>query len=557
MVADAPGDAAVEREIREWAAHACFVGVPVVIALGSARGWVPRILRERSPVPLVIYDPRAPCDAAVAEWPSVVVVTSPPALRFALREHVRSEGEPLLVHCDAADGELTHLRDIVERGWQEAAAGSEMERRSAVASVVYRSDVFMESLRHRAHLVPINRAADALTGMPAIVCGAGSSLDRQLDAIRAVQDRALIIGVNTSAPALAAAGIRCDVLVTCEAKAVAHTLPEALLREAVLVPGLHVHESLWTLPALRIAPTVTAEGGFGEWWCKVTRVVPIPVGGSCGTLAMGIAAALGCDPIIVTGHDGGADPETGSLYCAEAAWRGTSIEHIEGGALLLPSEAKQACDRSVAGDLVRDVVWYPVTERKAWAGEGTYRTVGPYEGLLQWMEEQTLSRDFEGRTLINASVGGARIHGWTSTRIEDLTLPECDPRGALLASLASAESMIASTLTDALRSERATAAAVRAKAARCAALLREARTLQCEVAESPHGGGDLLDTYSWPQLERDRLDGETQPVLERLADIMDHLVEGADHAGEMCAAVLSALDEPLDSRFPYMAECQP
>ena len=59
--------------------------------------------------------------------------------------------------------------------------------------------------------------AGAFAGVPAIVVGAGPSLDRDLDGLRQAQDRALLVAVDLAVPPLLAAGVRPHLVVSVDA----------------------------------------------------------------------------------------------------------------------------------------------------------------------------------------------------------------------------------------------------------------------------------------------------------------------------------------------------
>lgn len=534
--------ASLEAEIREWAGPVYWAGHSAVVSIGMTRGILPRIVRELSGIPIIIYDPRLPDSAPIADWPNTFAAKDLPALRIRVRDFVRhDERTPLIVHCDSADPELTDEQETVERAIEQVYKLHAYEQRSARTSMLMRTALFLDLLPRLADRVPVNHIAGAMAGVPAVCVGGGPSVDRQIDALRAVRDRVLVIGVNTSAPALLAAGITPDIVVTCEAKAVAESMADSV-RGSVLVPGLHVNRAIWDLPAERIAPALSMEGAFGVWLCEQLGCEPIEIGGSAGTLTGGVARILGCNPIILLGHDCCSDPETGALYSSQAQWAGTTVERKDGAVRVHRSEAKRAADASVRGGDQPEADEEHIVHVPSWDGEGEVICHGPYDALRQWWEESAVAAPFRGRTLINASVGGARLYGWESRRIEDLELPEQDeaPGARLRRALADAGEVDAGTLRRAVGDHRKTLDRSRELAAEGEALCKRMREIQIEFA-GMSSSVDLLDSYSYGQFEADRIHGDREPLFDRMGVLLGDIRQGAECLDEQLAIVQDRL----------------
>lgn len=530
-----PELSAITREVRDSLKGTHLARYSSVVCVGMAQGVFPETIRERSDLPIVIYDPRLPRNARVNDWRGVTAIRDIPALRLALRDlHRHDDREPLVLHCDTADGEITEEVDRVVRAWDEVSVGCVMEQRSARLTTLHRTTVFLGTVPHLADRAPINHVKGCLAGIPAICVGGGPSVNRAIDAIRAAQGRALIVAVNTSAPSLVAAGIRPDVVVTCESKDIIKTMAD--VSDSVLVPGLHVHPDTWSVPCRRLAPAMSAEGIFGEWLCRTLRAESIHIGGSSGTLSAGVAAHLGCDPIILVGHDCCADAKTGMLYADKAQWAGTRIDLKDGEAFIHRSEAKFAADETVCPG--RDPDYRePATEVPSWDGEGTVMCFGAYDSLRQWWEESAIQPPFRDRTLINASAGGARLYGWEPKRLADVPLGDpCDPQGRLVEALDDAKTIDRGTLRTAIASERDGTRYVRELAEKGARLARELREVQTRMAEADPDA-TLLESYSWGEFESDRLHGDKEPIFDRMAVLLDDIRLGAESLDGLLSSV--------------------
>jgi hypothetical protein len=171
-------------------------------------------------------------------------------------------------------------------------------------------------------------ALDGLfAGCPAVVVGAGPSLDNSLPALAALQDRAVIIGADTTLRPLLAAGVRPHIMVGVDPA-------ELNARHLAGVPGL---DGIWLAAEGSLHPSAF-EGFAGRTFIfKVSDHEPWPwlrsagldrgalrAWGSVVTSAFDLALRLGCNPIVFAGLD--LSYPVRRPYCANTiyddAWRG-------------------------------------------------------------------------------------------------------------------------------------------------------------------------------------------------------------------------------------------
>lgn len=147
---------------------------------------------------------------------------------------------------------------------------------------------------------------DAFRGVPAIITAAGPSLDRNIDGLRSVGDRALLIAVDTTVRPLAAAGIEPHLIVSVdpsEANA-RHLVGAPAGSQAILVAEPSVDPRV-----LRQFPQRTALFRLGthEPWPWLRRhaltVGQLRAWGSVLTTAFDLAVRAGCNPIAFAGAD--------------------------------------------------------------------------------------------------------------------------------------------------------------------------------------------------------------------------------------------------------------
>jgi len=143
-------------------------------------------------------------------------------------------------------------------------------------------------------------------GRPAVVVGAGPSLDENLPALAALQDRAVIIGADTTLRPLLAGGVRPHIMAAVDPA-------ELNARHLAGVSGL---DDVWLAAEGSLHPA--AFGGFAgrTFLFKVSDHEPWPwlnaVGLDCGLLrawgsvvtsAFDLALRMGCSPIVFAGLD--------------------------------------------------------------------------------------------------------------------------------------------------------------------------------------------------------------------------------------------------------------
>ena len=147
---------------------------------------------------------------------------------------------------------------------------------------------------------------DLFTGIPAIVVGAGPSLDENLPALHQLQDRALLVAVDTAVRPLLAAGIHPHVVVSVDPS-------DTNARHLNDLPDVR---GLWFVGEGSLAPSVFPQFVGRTFIYKVSNHDPWPwlaehgadraklqTWGSVLTTAFDVARQAGCDPIVFAGSD--------------------------------------------------------------------------------------------------------------------------------------------------------------------------------------------------------------------------------------------------------------
>ncbi len=182
----------------------------------------------------------------------------------------------------------------------------------------------------------VRALTNAAAGLPAIVVGAGPSLDASIDELARLRDRAVIIATDTSLRPLLTRGIVPQLVIGLD--------PSDLNARHLL--ALPECRDTWLVAESALDPKATAAFDGRTFWFRVAPHHPWPwyneqgidigrldVWGSVLTGAFQVACLAGCDPIITLGADlsflGGRPYVRGTTYEFDWAWAaafGTPVE---------------------------------------------------------------------------------------------------------------------------------------------------------------------------------------------------------------------------------------
>ena len=225
----------------------------------------------------------------------------------------------------ARGAEAAAAQAVAARIISEAEANAEARRRFA-------GRYLLQSL---GNLPVIAREADAaaldgrFAGHPAVVVGAGPSLDRNLPALKALQDRAVIIGADTTLRPLLAGGVRPHVMAAVDPA-------EQNARHLAGVPAL---DDIFLAAEGSLHPSAFTGFGGRTFVFKVSDHEPWPwlrtagldrgllrAWGSVITSAFDLARRMGCTPIVFAGLD--LSYPVRQPYCANTIYDDTWREAI-------------------------------------------------------------------------------------------------------------------------------------------------------------------------------------------------------------------------------------
>ncbi|MES1209560.1 MAG: 6-hydroxymethylpterin diphosphokinase MptE-like protein, partial [Pseudomonadota bacterium] len=279
--------------------------------------------------------------------------------------------------------------------------------------------------------------AGACAGRTAVVVSAGPSLDRNIAQLRALQGRAVIIGINQTVRALRAAGVRPDVVVAVDPQNLAYQFEGVRGGEiGTLVLGASVDDALFDVPADR---TVTfASSPMPEGWIyeAAGEKAALQSGGTVATAAIQVALHLGCARIVLVGRDLALAGKR--YYSTAVADGGQDLALCEDGRTfnlgamtsklkLAPAEAAPEMARRLAATRIEPI-----------EVPGFYGTpVVSYPGFLFEMDilRAIVQRERGRARFINATEGGAHLAGMDHCALAEVIATEpttpFDARGAM------------------------------------------------------------------------------------------------------------------------------
>lgn len=261
--------------------------------------------------------------------------------------------------------------------------------------------------------------------IPGIIVGAGPSLAKNIELLRAAKGKALIIAATTALRPLEDAGIIPDVSVVIEANDHRYQF-EGLKRldEVTIAATPFSNPYHYQLPVKHTYSVLTRPSPVHDWLVRAyEKVDSVQVGGSVALVGYSILHQIGCDPIVLVGMD--------LAYTnLETHVKGTKSSAI----VVRHNEQTSKLDFFVASDdalaihealkkglAFNETSAVPCT---SWGGEGevfTESVLNTYRGWLEGTAE-TWAAD---RTLINATEGGARIYGFQETPLAEVLDNHC------------------------------------------------------------------------------------------------------------------------------------
>ncbi|RMH40735.1 MAG: DUF115 domain-containing protein [Deltaproteobacteria bacterium] len=247
----------------------------------------------------------------------------------------------------------------------------------------------------------------AFAGVPAVVVAPGPSLAKNVDVLRRLKGRALIITFSHTLKALAAADVVPDLVLCADPQDVRYHFDGVSLADVgAMINGVTVHPALFELGAPRYF-TFAANSQLDDWiYESFGDEARLDGGGSVATSACTLALQLGCDPIVFAGLD---LSFPGGKYYVDTSCDGqTEVVRRDDGSLVVRGWSEGFKNLQVVRGAEESRVQAAV-ELPGYHG-GTVVTNFMLSLFHKWFEEQVAEHGDRVR-FINATEGGARIAG--------------------------------------------------------------------------------------------------------------------------------------------------
>lgn len=276
---------------------------------------------------------------------------------------------------------------------------------------------FVQNLKQLPHSFYANRLKGTFSNVPAVVCGAGPSLQASLDVLRTLEQRALIFAGGSTLAALSSQGITPHFAMAIDPNFEEYRrLKNSFAFEVPFLYSTRVHPAIFQTCNGPFGYMRTGLGGAPELWMEeeLGLLDPLigdflsPETGSVTSICIAWAQYLGCNPILLNGID--------MAYTNEQRYSPGVLEEKEAPFQEIDRE-KSAADR--------------ILRRKNRAGTWVHTAV-------RWVMESASISHFAKKhpeiTFWNTTEGGIGFRGIAYTPLEQAvqSFPERDLRNAVL-----------------------------------------------------------------------------------------------------------------------------
>jgi hypothetical protein len=180
-------------------------------------------------------------------------------------------------------------------------------------------DNFVVNFPRAAALPGVKAFVGRFAGTPGILVSAGPSLDRNIQELRCLQSRALILATDTALKPLLAADIEPHFVLTADPRYENYLhLKDAVARESYLVAEATAYPDSLAAFEDRLIICTFAGSSLAALAGLLASKGYLNAWGSVATMCLDYALMLGCDPIVFVGQD--LAYSYGRSYCAGLHW---------------------------------------------------------------------------------------------------------------------------------------------------------------------------------------------------------------------------------------------
>ena len=325
----------------------------LVVFVGMGLGYGPLLIHRERPriAQLVIIEPKKEIFLAALKTMDLSRLFLDRRVNFLVGD-VDFKVFSDLVYRNASLRDITILRHIPSFKWSERTYSDLANKIYEIlnkfcasgSTIVQKGKNFIENIYNNLELLPKGYVVNALEGkfrdIPAIVIGAGPSLEKDLPLLKSIQNNAILISVDSALPVLLTNGITPHFVTTIDmqlmdVEKVACAFEKknpfslvAALKCGYLMPRmLHVEKLFWAISA--DASTL--------WLAEFLNVKKfLPPAASVSHLALGFALLTDANPIILIGQDlcypedRGFDHAKGTVFHNKGIVKGREILSVPG-----------------------------------------------------------------------------------------------------------------------------------------------------------------------------------------------------------------------------------
>lgn len=370
----------------EWANRVAWRSTSIVVVAGTLNCKFWEILRHyNSEVTIILFDP-ARSDFSVETEHGVLCTNNINEMQTLVASRYRV---PTRVEVIGTDRVRQELGPEVGRVVDTAVRGVFEAEHTTRVNAERWTKLGLIALQKMAGKTALNGMPQCLEGKTAVVVGAGPSLDKNIKVLAEHQDKVAVFATDAVVAPLFKAGIKPHVIVTVEANGTPtkRTLQNPIWKTAIAIPGVHVAEQVWTISPGKWLWGVQMVGPVGPFVVERLGLPMLRSGGSVSTVAFSAAQVMGCKRLVLVGMDSAYAPG-GAFYCNAVAHkhkeRQEQMEKVE-----------------------------------AWGGIGYVDAPRTLCSYREWFESRSHELRAMGSPVINATEGGARVHGAEEMKLAD------------------------------------------------------------------------------------------------------------------------------------------
>lgn len=406
------------REARRFVRGLDVADATVAVVMGLGSGHVVRALRRQTHAILIVFEPdlellRVGLTHGVLPA-DTIICTSPSVLGATLYELFLPGDRGQLVLWQPSMRQDPRSYALAVEQTKLAIERAQMRAMTSQVRVEGWLEHYLTNIPHLARGPGVSRFKGQLSGVPAVICSAGPSLNHNLPHLARILDRALVLTVNTAATALGKAGVEPHAVVSVESLDITTQLASLpWIEDVAAFLEMTGNPKIFGLPFRKVVPVSVDTSACSRFTRKLDPDNHVNGGFCVAHTALSIAHVMGCDPIILIGQDLAFSGD--KVYAAGTVFEDIRAEFTDGRSRLTHTDAKKAIEAASSGAFREGVSasLQANTDRVlGWGGDHEVTTTRDFRLFRDWFAQAGETLTDRGVTVINATGGGARIEHW-------------------------------------------------------------------------------------------------------------------------------------------------